>query len=211
MISFFPFGKLSPSPFPPPRLTERLSHYAQGVLSLGTLASHTPRIIMIITILFVKYLLYEDTMMFGKHNLIEVWRQLWSKQYCLHFRAEKTQGQRSSQEQRITEVGLHPSSADFRALITTLRVPVETQPPTLVGKTAVLTDSTIRLPAPSSAHNSSHHQTTSVYINDSKLWNSSWTWPIQATPVQTPTWRLFSSSCSSFMSWKVAGLCPLCF
>ena len=72
MISFFPFGKLSPSPFPPPRLTERLSHYAQGVLSLGTLASQTPRIIMIITILFVKYLLYEDTMMFGKHNLIEV-------------------------------------------------------------------------------------------------------------------------------------------
>ena len=72
MISFFPFGKLSPSPFPPPRLTERLSHYTQGVLSLGTLASQTARIIMIITILFVKYLLYEDTMMFGKHNLIEV-------------------------------------------------------------------------------------------------------------------------------------------
>ena len=187
MISFFPFGKLSPSPFPPPRLTERLSHYAQGVLSLGTLASHTPRIIMIITILFVKYLLYEDTMIFGKHNIIEVWRQLWSKQYCLHFRAEKTEVQRSSQEQWMTEVGLHPSSADSRALITTLTAPVETQPPAWVEKTAVLTDSTIRLSAPSSACKGSHHQTPSVYINDIKLWNSSWTRPIHAIPIHTLT------------------------
>lgn len=139
-----------------------------------------------------------------------VWRQLGSKQYCLHFRVEKTKVQRSSQGQRMTEVGPYPSSADSRALITTPTAPVEIQPPTLVEKTAAVTASTIWLSAPSSACNSSHHQTTSVYINDIKLWNSSWTWPIQAIPIQTPMWRLFSSSCS-FVSWKVVGLCPLCF
>lgn len=69
----------------------------------------------------------------------------------------------------MTEVGLHPSSADSRALITTLMAPVETQPPALVEKTAVLKDSTIRLSAPSSACKGSYHQTRSVYINDIKL------------------------------------------
>lgn len=67
-------------------------------------------------------------MLFGKHNLMEVRRQLWSKQYGLHFRAEETNLQRSSHEQwGMTELGLNPSPADSRALITALIAPAETR------------------------------------------------------------------------------------
>lgn len=151
------------------------------VLSFWAPASHIPRIVVKITIVFIKCLLFDYTMLFDKHNVLEVLRQLWCKYYP-HFIVEETDAQRSSRGQWMTELGLGPGLADSGALITSLIALVETQPLLLMQNATEVTASTTRM----SAHSPTFHgfpSPKSLYLSMSVALSpeTSWTLLIQAT------------------------------
>lgn len=97
------------------------------ILSFWAPASHMSRIMMIITIDFVKNLLFDYTMLFEKHNLIEVL-----------IRVKEIKAPRGSHGSWMTELGFTPELTDSRA-ITLLIFLVETWPLLFVENRACLT------------------------------------------------------------------------
>lgn len=148
--------------------------------------------------LFVRNLLYDYSMLFGKHNLIEVRRQLWSKQYCSQLTAEETKVQRSSHEQWMTEIGPNWDPADSRALIISLIAPTETQPPTWVKNAAEFS-----LPPPRTVCSriclkglSSPECLHLFYLHHVKPWNSSRAWPTPAAQHSGGGYSWMTSACT---------------